>query len=88
MGRMVGLKNRSSFCAVKFVKPSLQIQAQKGRASFWVLIIHGQVCGIRTLHGLRIRITLYKYYFDMCKKIHLYPADAYTGRDLSVFAIQ
>ena len=22
----------------------------------------------------------------MCKNIHLYPADAYTGRDLSLFA--
>ena len=24
--------------------------------------------------------------FDMCKNISLYPADAYTGRDLSLFA--
>ena len=29
------------------------------------------VCGIRTVHGLSIRITLYNCYFDMCKNIQL-----------------
>ena len=63
MGEYGGVENAIFLCAANYC--ALRTQNLSTKESSLVLRVHGlrHVCGIRTVHGLSIRLTLYKYYF-------------------------
>ena len=68
---MEGLKSRSSFV----LRNTNDLHSEKG-SSLVLSVESSRAMTIlrnahRTVNGLSIRITLYNYYFDMCKNIHL-----------------